>query len=159
MRIHDFLNINISLIRIMAKACKAKIIYVSVWTVVMCYVSFHAIFEKGLDSVLNIQSTPSLAENYIFPFFTAVGLYLIDGIYNGLLLFRQDRPLHSIAIMVSMLCFFIGFLFSVYSSCIGVKLAMFIFAWIALGGLKFYETPTLSLDGIEANNGSEVSED
>lgn len=143
----------------MAKACKAKIIYVSAWTVVMCYVSFHAIFEKGLDSVLNIQSTPSLAENYIFPFFTAVGLYLIDGIYNGLLLFRQDRPLHSIAIMVSMLCFFIGFLFSVYSSCIGVKLAMFIFAWLALGGLKFYETPTLSLDGIEANSGSEVSED
>lgn len=143
----------------MTKTCKAKIVYVSTWTVVMCYVSFHAIFEKGLDSVLNIQSTSLLAENYIFPFFTAVGLYLIDGVYNGLLLFRQDRPFHSIVIMLSMLGFIIGFLFSVYAGSIFVKLPMFILAWLSLGGLKYYETPTLRIEGIEANIGTEINED
>lgn len=142
----------------MTKACLVKIVYVSIWTVVMCYASFHSIFEGGADSVLNTESTAGLAGNYIFPFFTAVGLYLIDGIYNGLLLFKQDRPFHSIAIMIAMLCFFIGFLFSVYSDSMGMRLLMFFFAWMSLGGLKFYETPTLTLDGINVNEGVEVTE-
>lgn len=142
----------------MTKACWVKIIYVFIWTVVMCYASFHSVFEGDVDSVLNAESTTLLAGNYIFPFFTAVGLYLIDGIYNGLLLFKQDRPFHSIAIMIAMLCFFIGFLFSVYSDSVAVRVAMFIFAWFSLAGLKFYETPTLSLDGINVNEGIEVPE-
>lgn len=143
----------------MTKDCIAKIVYVLIWTVVMFYVSFHIMFERGLDSVLNIQDTSLLADNYIFPFFTAVGLYLIDGIYNGLLLFKQDRPFHTIVIMLSMLGFIVGFLFSVYAKCMCLKLPMFILAWLSLGGLKYYETPTLRQGGIDANNGTEIDED
>lgn len=65
--------------------------------------------KKGADSVLNCEKSVDLASNYIFPFFTAVALYLIDGIYNGLLLFKQDRPFHSIVIITTMLFFFVGF--------------------------------------------------
>ena len=139
-------------------AVAVKLIYVAIWTLVMCYASFHAIFEKGADSVLNCEKSVDLASNYIFPLFTAVALYLIDGIYNGLLLFKQDRPFHSIVIITTMLFFFVGFLFSVYANSVGLRLLMFCMAWIALGGLKFYETPALSLDDVAGNVGQDVSE-
>lgn len=135
-----------------------KIIYVVIWTVVMCYASFSVVFTGQFGSVLNSEKSIDLASKYIFPLFIAVALYLIDDIYNALLLSKQDRPFHSVTILFSMLGFLVGFLFSVYSGTLWVQVSMFILAWFSLGFLKFYETPSLCLDHTCRNVGYEVFE-
>ena len=135
-----------------------KIIYVAIWTIVMCYASFNIVFKKGFEFILNCEKTDDLLTRYIFPLFVAVGLYIIDDIYNALLLFKQDRPFHSIVILVSLLGLFVGFLFSVYAGALWLRVLMFILVWISLGFLKYYETPSLCLNQNSCDEGYEVSE-
>lgn len=135
-----------------------KIIYVTIWTVVMLYASFSAVFKGRIDSILNCEKSTDLASNYIFPLFIAVALYLIDDIYNALLLYKQDKPLHSVMILGSLLGFLIGFLFSIYAGTLWIQVPMFFLAWVSLGFLKYYETPSLCLDQNCCNVAREVTE-
>lgn len=135
-----------------------KIVYVAIWTLVMFYASFSVVFEGQIDSVLNCEESSDLASNYIFPLFIAVALYLIDDIYNALLLVKQDRPLHSVMVLGAILGFLVGFLFSIYAGMLWVQVLMFVLVWISLGFLKYYETPSLCLDQTCHNEGLEVSE-
>lgn len=111
----------------------------------MCYASFHGLIE-GDSFDYSGANAVNMAPQYIFPLFMAVALYFIDGIYNGLLLFKHDRPFHGIVIMAAILVFLVSFTFSVYLNCLCARFCMFLVAWCALGGLKYYETPTLNLE-------------
>lgn len=120
-----------------------KIGYVILWSIGLFVATFYTFIEKFNFSEMSTMPARDMAEQYLFPLFMAMALFLLDANHAMITEGRQISSVYSV-------CFISFILFTVFSILVNQAVFGWIFfslAWVALTVLK--GSMTLDVHGIE----------
>lgn len=123
-----------------------KIVYVVLWSVGLFVATFFTFCESFDFAAMDTMTALNLAEDYLFPLFLAMSLFLIDAQY---VMITEGRQFSS----VFLVCFIFFILAAVASVLVDHAIwgwVFFIAAWIALTVLK--ASMILDVNGVEIDN-------
>lgn len=123
-----------------------KVTYVILWSVGLFVATFYTLFKEFNFAQMSTMSALAMAEQYLFPLFMAMALFLLDAHY---VMFTDRRQISS--------AYSICFTFFILSTVVSILVdnavwgwLFFIVAWIALTILK--ASMLLDANGIEIDD-------
>lgn len=86
------------------------------------------------------MSLVEACESYIFPFIMAMILFLVDVVYGYIKDMCDGQYTHVIGVIVFLILFLLGFVFSVSVQNQNTARVCFIISWVSLSVMKFLKT-------------------
>ena len=123
-----------------------KIMYVLLWSVGLFVATFYSFCGEFDFAAMSTMPALTMAEDYLFPLFMAMALFLLDAQYVMISDGQQIKPVYSACFTIFLLCTVFSIL---VDNCLFGWL-LFIVAWIALTILK--ASMILDVKGVKIDN-------
>lgn len=117
-----------------------RIGYIISWSLGLLYATFPHYFDGGMSFDLRHMSLSDACDTYIFPIVMAMVLFLIDVVYGYIKEMIDGQYTHVIGVIICLILFLLGFIFSVSIENPNIAQFCFIISWISLSYMKFLKT-------------------
>lgn len=117
-----------------------RIGYITSWSLGLLYATFPHLFDGGMTFNFSKMSLIQAGEAYIFPLVMAMVLFLVDVIYGYIREMCDGQYTHVISVLIFLILFLLGFVFSMTFENQNVSFGCFIISWLSLSIMKFLKT-------------------